>query len=304
MRYHACRPSRRAAFTLLELLVVLGIISVLMALLAAAVFRTLGSQQAGATDTTLEKVASELNKQWKVVIQQADKEGIPPNVINNLAGGDEKRARVIWVKLRLKQEFPTTYAEALNPAPGYLAPKNAFFKAIKNPPAAANDRTTESSACLLIALTEARGGMTWNPETTLGAGAIRDTDSDGLREIVDSWAKAIYFVRVPIPNANPNLPTNGNPLWAQDLNPTTGILPVGMKTGSNDAQDPDGLLINQTWVNGFGNAFATVGHPVRNNASWQNLSPFVASAGPNRKIGDNDDRFSYRLKSAGSGGQR
>ena len=34
-----------------------------------------------------------------------------------MAGNDPNRARVIWVKLRLKQTFPDTFNEALNPVP-------------------------------------------------------------------------------------------------------------------------------------------------------------------------------------------
>jgi prepilin-type N-terminal cleavage/methylation domain-containing protein len=302
----------RAAFTLLELIVVLAIMAVLVALVAAAVMRVVTVQQSGATDSTLEKVASELNKQWKVVIQQAEKEAIPASVVQ-LAGGDTRRARVIWIKLRLKQEFPVSYFEAVNPGwyldttknppvpvqvlpTADLPPKNIY---VKNLPAASKDATTESSACLLLALTQGRGGMTWDAEGTIGAGSIRDTDGDGAREITDAWGKAIYYVRYPIPNANLNLPGNQNPVWAVDLN--SG----GFKAGNNDPQDPDGVLNDPSWAPGnLGTTFGLLCHPVASKQSWQNLSPFVASAGPNRAIDDNDDRFSYRLKSMGAGGQR
>jgi len=40
-------------------------------------------------------------------------EAIPQPVIN-LPAADERRARVIWKCLRLKQEFPISYAEAQN----------------------------------------------------------------------------------------------------------------------------------------------------------------------------------------------
>jgi prepilin-type N-terminal cleavage/methylation domain-containing protein len=312
----------RAAFTIIEMIVVMSIIATLIALLAAAAVRVMAGQQAAATDSTLEKVITELEKQWTVVIQQANKEAPPPAVIT-LAGGDEHRARVIWIKLRLKQEFPTTYAEARNPAPGYLLPKNAF----KNLPAGAPDPTTESSACLLLSLTSGRGGMTWSADGTLGAGFLRDTDGDGVPEILDAWGKAIYFVRLPIPNANPRIPAVLNPPpWVRDLNPNPPLgppappppppgLPPGMKVGTNDAQDPEGLLTNgriplplpagQPWASsGFGTTFGQLCHPVFPNYSWPHLTPFVGSAGPNKKIGDNDDRFSYRIKGAMSGGQR
>jgi prepilin-type N-terminal cleavage/methylation domain-containing protein len=307
-------PERpRPAFTMVELLVVLGIMAVLLALASVAVVKTLATMQGQATDSTLQKVASELNKQLKIVTEQAlYKESIPPNVVT-LAGGDTRRARVIWLKLRLIQEFPTTYAEAHSPIPSALLqpngplaltdlpPKNIFNK---NLPVAANNPATESSACLLLSLTSGRGGMRWDAENTLGAGSVLDTDGDGAREIVDTWGNAIYFVRCPFDQTTP---------WGQDLNPG------GMKAGNNDSQDPEGLLTNATWINTpYGNS--TLGalfslppppspppngvHPVQAGASWQNLNPIVASVGPDKAKGTGDDRYSYRLKSMGSGGER
>jgi hypothetical protein len=198
---------------------------------------------------------------------------------------------------------------APNTLPPLEQPKSAYRKL----PAYANDLTTESSACLYLALTQGRGGLKWDAEGTLGASSVRDTDGDGVKEIVDNWGKAIYFVRYAIPGANPRLFSNPKAPFdpsIQDMNPPYSpwildLNPNGLAPGTNDTQDPDGLLSNPTWANSaLGTSFGAACHPVAGNASWANLSPFVASAGANRIIGDNDDRFSYRLKSAGSGGQR
>jgi Tfp pilus assembly protein PilE len=284
----APRPARPGS-TLAELVVVLAILAVLAGLLTAAVLRVAGTSQAQATDATLQKLASELDKQLKEVVTQARKENVPADVLA-LAGGNARRARVIWVKMRLKQEFPTSYNEALNPLPaallqanggplvaGDLPPKNVFVQAL---PAAANDPTTESSACLLLSLTQGRGGITWDASQTLGAGFIRDTDGDGVPEVIDAWGKAVYFVRCPYANA--------------DLNPG------GPQPGNNDAQDPGGLLSNPGWVTTWGTLFGQLCHPVQGSASYPNLYPFVASAGVDRTIGTADDLYSYRLRKLGS----
>ena len=278
----AARGGSRAAFTLIELLIVIAIIALLVTLSVAAVFRTLASQQARATEATLEKVASVLDRQVKAVVDEAKGEAVPPSVFTQLAGNDARRARVIWIKLRLKQEFPTSYAEAHNPAPGYLAGKNAY----KVLPAAANDPATESSACLLLALTQSRRGVTWDADQSLGAGCTRDTDGDGAREIIDAWGTALYFVRWPTTNP--------------DLNPN------GLTPGINDNQDPDGLLSDPSWVSG-GNLFSQLCYPVAPGKSYKDLNPFVASCGSNKVREDNpptggDDLFSYRLRSLGSRG--
>jgi type II secretory pathway pseudopilin PulG len=283
----------RPASTLAELLVALVIVTILAGLLMTAVLRFLGVQQTQVTATTLEKVASELDKQVKEVVYQAGQEPVPANVLT-LAGGNPQRARVLWVKMRLKQEFPTSYGEALQPVPaallqpagplvaGDLPPKNVFVQAL---PAAANDAATESSACLLLALTQGRGGVTWDASQTLGAGFVRDTDGDGLPEIVDAWGKACLFVRCPFGNS--------------DLNPG------GLVAGAHDAQDPAGLLSNPNWVNAaygkttLGNLFGQLCHAVRAGASYQNLYPYVASSGPDKVAGTGDDLFSYRFRSMG-----
>jgi hypothetical protein len=277
------------------LLVALAIIAVLAGLLTAAVLRAMGTARAQATDATLQKLASEVDKQVKEVVTQARKENVPADVLT-LAGGNARRARVIWVKMRLKQEFPTTYGEALSPIPaallqanggplvaGDLPPKNVFVQTL---PAAANDPTTESSACLLLSLTQGRGGITWDAAQTLGAGFIRDTDGDGVPEIIDTWGKAVTFVRCPYANT--------------DLNPG------GPQAGNNDAQDPDGLLSNPGWVNSaygsttLGSLFAQLCHPVQGGTSYANLYPFVASAGQDKIIGTADDLYSYRLRKLGA----
>src|SRR5262249_28069863 len=116
---------QRTGFTLVELLIVIGIIVVLAALTLSATMQVIGTQYKNNSEQTVKKVALGVQKQWDIVVSTAKNERIPPGVIS-LAGGDERRARVLWIKLRLKQEFPMTYTEALQPwgpatAPAYLS---------------------------------------------------------------------------------------------------------------------------------------------------------------------------------------
>src|SRR5262249_41665762 len=125
---HAARPTRRAGFTLVEVLVVLAILSILFTLAASATMQVVSSQRKNNTELTVSKVATALHQQWMAVIDQAKKEQIPEPFYSTtllpVAGNDDQRARVIWIKLRLKQEFPMTFAEAVNPVP--LPPKQVF----------------------------------------------------------------------------------------------------------------------------------------------------------------------------------
>src|SRR5262245_22356018 len=104
--------SRRAGFTLVELLVVIAIIGILVALTAGAVVRFIGVQARDNTEVAMRKIQPLLQNQWKAVIDQAKTEPISQNAMV-MAGGDERLARIIHIKLRLRQEFPANYNEVM-----------------------------------------------------------------------------------------------------------------------------------------------------------------------------------------------
>ncbi len=117
---------RRRGFTLVELLVVIAIIGVLVSLTGVTVFRLIGTQQANNTKSELSRLEGELQKEYRAAADKFAKEPIPTTgplntvyygTVLPMAGNDPNRARVIWVKLRLKQTFPDTFNEALNPVP-------------------------------------------------------------------------------------------------------------------------------------------------------------------------------------------
>ena len=123
---------RRAGFTLIELLVVIGIMSLLMALAASAVFRVSFSEQKKIGETQVLKVASSFDQQWKAVVEAAKKEPMldpenpnPADPINGAtvggksleerildwSGYDNARARALWTRIRLWQEFPHRFSD-------------------------------------------------------------------------------------------------------------------------------------------------------------------------------------------------
>src|SRR5438270_662069 len=105
---------RRGGFTVVELLIVVAIIAILVGLVAVAVFRVIGTRTQKNTETLLRKLDQALEQQWGEVAKAARKETPPPSVLA-LANGDRNRAQIIWIKLRLRQEFPMSYAEARAP---------------------------------------------------------------------------------------------------------------------------------------------------------------------------------------------
>src|SRR5688572_28702431 len=157
----------RSGFTLMEMLVVIAIIGILAALVTTAVFMVMGGQQGSNTETGIQTVQKVLEQQWKAVIEKADKEDIPFGVLDMAgevsAGDNPKRARVIWKKLRLKQEFPQSYDEAKAPFAGggtfvtaaNLPAKKAYQTAIG---ARSGTGPATSAACILLSLQQNRAG--------------------------------------------------------------------------------------------------------------------------------------------------
>jgi prepilin-type N-terminal cleavage/methylation domain-containing protein len=287
----AKQTGRRGGFTLVELMVVILIIGLLAGLLAAGAFQVISSRRSGNTELLLKKVDSALQKQWQAVVDQAETEEIPPQFMNpqfnssgvrlswgllDMAGGDTNRARVIWKKLRLKQEFPMTFGETfasstfgsgITPfAIGRPDPAAKQFVPYFNPPLLPNATIAralqgvqtgnpvadprEPSPLLLLSLTQARKGHVISQDD-LGTGAIgRGTyvgtappPSVDLQQIVDAWNNPIVFWRWPTANVEV---TNSNPASSSAL-PAKGTGSVSQKFA--DPLDPSGTLQNPLWNN-------------------------------------------------------
>src|SRR5262245_45508391 len=200
----------RPGFTLLELLVVIAIITILVALTLRGTFQVIESQQVSNTETMMRTVNQTLEKHWAHVVAEAKKESIPQSV-RDLAKNDSlvdnlERAKVIWIKFRLMEAFPISYAE-INNKPLYAGAnpyiptsrryQGTYLKKLAGKTAATNP-ATESAACLLMALSISRANTSLT-EDGLGSNAA-DTDGDGLKEIVDSWSKPVAFYRFPTNN--------------------------------------------------------------------------------------------------------
>lgn len=252
----------RTAFTLMELLVVIGIIAVLFVMGAGVYFATIPVTYATSTKNSMTAIYKDLERHRKAVIDDARKEPIPQTVIA-LANYDMNRARVIWIKLRLKQQFPTTYAAALNPAPGLIGPEPGYVGIVTRPNAI--DPTTESSACLLMALNyKNRRGV----NTPADYFRTADTDGDGMLELVDAWGHSIAFFLWPTPpTTDANYPK---------------VVSLAPKTSSfNDVEDPNGTLNAPSWLNSSnGTLFQSICHPVI-QPSGQYMTPFLVSPGKN-----------------------
>jgi prepilin-type N-terminal cleavage/methylation domain-containing protein len=238
------RRNRRAAFTIIELLIVMGIIAVIASLSIGAVFSLRESQLKNATETTMQKLSSALDQQIKATMDQIYEE-TPAGSAMTLANNDLRRGRVIYTKLRLAKEFPVTFDQVRGhtpflPLPTDIGRKEAYFQVITG----GADATTnypkfdwESSALLYLALKQGRRGQAAFDAATLVEPAAIQTRSDGTttyQVFVDAWGNPLRFYMFPFDNDELNVP--GSPY---SVTTTTG--------NSADTVDPEGTLMIPSW---------------------------------------------------------
>jgi prepilin-type N-terminal cleavage/methylation domain-containing protein len=292
------RCADRRGFTLIELLVVLAIIAVLISLTAAAVLKFMWVGPSKATDSTIRAIKSRLETQWNLVAGQANRENIPPGTLSmitaNLAAGDAEtnfRARVIYVKLRLRQSFPINFAEVINPpAPFTLTPLNEYMTYLgKLGFTTANAASwptpdVQNAVCLKMALELGAGVGGANKDELNNLSGNLGTTPNGasLRGLVDGYGTPLAFCRWPTGFANPN--------------PNNVANPVGNKPypSGGDPVDPKGYLSANTWAGSAAAAStaAAVGHPMPVAGQAFKLMPVVASAGVDKALGLNPGDFS------------
>jgi len=319
---------------MVEMLVVITIIAVLLSLTAAAVIKMIPAQQAINTKTELTRLQESLVKSYRSAADKFRKEPVPTSgpmaaaygyVLNPMAGGNPDLARVIWVKLRLKQTFPNNFIEALNPS-GY--PSMPFMPALSSyqtklnalgyfgplqpgyntNPAASAPALWESSVCLLWALQRGEDGTALQ-ESDIGIGSLKDfgqipfiatNPSSGqtrnlqpVKGLVDNWGTPLAFCRWPVyslqlnpaPILNPPPPSYPPPPPAP---PGVYYPQLG---DNNDSDDPSGLLESPTWQgSAFFGQFQAIFHPLVPRSSFPQvqtyrISPLIVSAGPDKKLG-------------------
>jgi len=336
--------ARRPAFTLVELMVVVAIIVVLAALVLGAIAGLVSNAQQAATEDVFRTVDTKLRQHWNYVVTQAKKE-TPSTGVYILAGKyttsgqsmntslADERARVIHVKLRLMQAFPESFAEINNP-PFFGVPLGSttydllvdsqgrrdmtntatYQKAIKNYNTANHKPATESSACLILALSIARGSQDSVLKPDSLPANIVDFDQDGLKDIVDTWGTPIRFKRFagtvsgstaiaveldslcPSPKVSTLKNASGAYVYFDPNNKTN---PLKL----NDPLDLQGTLGQNGWYT------SPLTVPMRQKVesilgfayTGRYTVPYLQSAGPNQQLDDSDDLYSFRLRVGGHG---
>jgi prepilin-type N-terminal cleavage/methylation domain-containing protein len=284
--------SRRPGFTLLEILVAIGVMLLLLTISVGAYFRYENSVRVGNTERLIKRLHEELTGGLRRITTTAQQQPVHPLASALVAGttpAEQRAVKVVQLKLTQKWKFPKTYAELVASAAGPPGPDDHDAKAMLSrldelnlSHTAGNARAEEGGCLYLIFLAHSSvhnaDGFT--------SRELRDTDGDQVPEFVDAWGKPLRFYRSAYTTPSPAM-------WAQRSK-------EGFATGrTHDPDDPDNLLRTKLSAG----AIANFADPVNGlgydptNVSNHFFGPFlIVSDGPDGIPDTADDIDSYRLK--------
>jgi len=207
------RPAARG-FSLIEILVVLGIIAFLTAAIVVVLPRVANASKIAATQATIKKVDELLNDRMNgfvrwIQTQNTVAAGNPPGYVLSAQYGTQwtqnPQNRQVYQFLSAKTVFQKAFPQNFQEAGSKLTPTNP----------SAHKQVTESAACLYLILTTAGVFDTEPPAAgDLKGVEVADTDGDGLLEVVDAWGNPLQFYRWPTRLFRP-APTAGTVTQAQ-----------------------------------------------------------------------------------------
>lgn len=293
------RHLRRKGFTLLELLIVMGIVGILMTMLGVAVMSSIGSSREVATKSLIIKLNGLLQER----IANFQSQQIDPVTAQAYLslGGNPRRAVSLSKKVLFRQAFPQTWGELQRFNPTLLTIAGETPPTPTTPPSPA-----ESSEVLYFLLTKATvfGRAPVGTDIFQVDVDVKDTDGNGKLEFVDAWGNPLRFYRWPSRlvrggGYSTALVANPAPLPNQVI-AARGMmrnLPVTNRELNRDPDDAFGLLSPTSWwktqtaanqvtnADNFetgGGGFAPFGYFHTLNTYW---SPLIASAGPDGEMG-------------------
>ena len=184
----------RRGFTMVELLVVIGLIVFLMSISIAALNSALGIARQRATQATILKVHGLVQQRVDAFNRAMERTNLQPAVdklvrdlgIQTRQTREDKFYQVLARKQIFQTRFPQNFSEipAANLSSNFLS--------------ANHNSNTESAAILYWLLTKSEVfGVAPVDESEFSSNEVRDTDGDNLPEFVDGWGRPLRFYRWP-----------------------------------------------------------------------------------------------------------
>ena len=275
----------RAAFSLIELLVVIGIITFLTAATAVVAIRFIGTARVKASQTTIKKVGELLSSRINDLERFIDKENrsaganLPSYAQNFLAaaGGNRQAALVLGRKDLFRRNFPQRFVEDTQATA-------SGFDASKHQP------ETESAEVLYYLLSNAPSfGTETDDLSHFTSSEIADTDGDGLLEFVDAWGNPLRFYRWPTRLIRPAAAGVESSPGARPILINTkraarfliNRLPDSISIG-RDSDDPLGV-VNPVKPPATDNDLTAFENQIHTANTWH--VPLIVSAGPDEELG-------------------
>lgn len=281
------RASGRSAFTLVEMLVVIGIIVTLIAITGVALQKTLENQKNRSSTDQLFKLQQSLDAEYEAVVRQCaqDQQNKKiPQLVVDYCEGDLNRALSVWTAMNLRKQFPESFTEATTPFSlgGYTLKPHAAFGEVST--ASGVPAGEESAVLLYIILAKKSVG---------GAGAMSASADDltqgmqrqvsGKNTFADAWGNSVGFSRWY--SGSTQDPDVQNPPYATST------------SGNKDPLDTRSLVLNWVSPDSTKDVNALRSALLFNG---KNRLATVYTAGKNHAMPDDDDLLGYRLRKYGN----
>ncbi len=187
------RAADRAAFTLLELLVVMVIIAILSSMVLAGLYSANEAAKHAKTKATIAKIHGQLAQHWASYETRRLPISIMPG--ESPQAFEARRLLALWMLQRV--ELPDSYEDIqFSPAlfhPSLGALDNNALQMVYRAHAPSPFTENVSARCLYLIITL---GMNDNDEVRFLDSEVGDTDQDGRPDVfVDAWGRPIRFIR-------------------------------------------------------------------------------------------------------------
>jgi type II secretory pathway pseudopilin PulG len=271
-------PARRRldGFTLVELLVVIGLITTMMTMVALLIGNMLDTSRTSATRTTITKVHRMIEERrdgfMRYQLKRGEINAALVKISNyptspQLTSRETRRlATIVARKMLYKRAFPQNSAD--------LAPNSANIV-----------NTADNSEYLYWLLTSGTTfGVPSEGDGRFLASELGDTDGDGLIELIDGWGEPLRFYRWPTRLIRPQ-GLNQTSLSSQDLTRTRFLMGDGNAQRFLQDPDDDPLATFDKWIRNQQQAASRKALEIEFHTPSTWHSPLIISLGSDKLLG-------------------